>query len=434
MAKSVVTRAFEAWNVNKVLDGLPAVPDKMVFALIPQQDENASISRDEGMPATALIQHTADITQYGVLNDNAVVYSVVLDTSVGDWDYNWIGLVDSKTNTVLMIVHVRTQQKIKTKNGQQGNSLTRNLAMQFDGAADATQINVSAQTWQIDFSARLAGIDEMQRLITLDNFGNAAFLSAGFEVVRAGDKYTVRKGIGYVGGLRGELTQEQTLNGLRSTKIYADFSYQGSVVGQWQTAVKLTVASDLKNYADAVGFAHYVAPIASIDAAGNVTDLRVIGARYDRDIDDIKTRYAIKTDLSAWKYTAKGGELTLSPPYTLNACMIFINGIEQALNYSYSLEDNTITFAEALLNGDFVNVIFNVPLSTQGALTNDSETNALLYEIDKLRAEVRGLTGRDFLSADNGNIIAAGTDAGLFLPENALQKIKGIDVKTMDSE
>ncbi|MEQ9997315.1 phage tail-collar fiber domain-containing protein [Pectobacterium versatile] len=428
MAKSVVTRAFEAWNVNKVLDGLPAVPDNIVFALIPNQDETAPVSRDEGMPATATIKHTADITQYGVLNDNAVVYSVVLDTNVGDWDYNWIGLVDSKTNTVLMIVHVRTQQKVKTKNGQQGNSLTRNLAMQFDGAADATQINVSAQTWQIDFSARLSGIDEMQRLITLDNFGNAAFLAAGFEVVRASDKYTVRKGIGYVGGLRGELTQEHTLNGLRSTKLYADFSYQGSVVGKWQTAVTLRAANDLKNYMDAAGFAHYIAPIASIDAAGNVTDLRVQGARYDRDIDDIKTRYAIKTDLSAWQYTAKGGELTLSPPYTLNACMIFINGVEQALNYSYALEENIITFAEALLKSDFVNVVFNVPLSTQGALTNDNETNALLYEIDKLRAEVRGLTGTDFLSSDKNNLIAAGTDAGLFLPESALQKITGIDV------
>ncbi|KGA37978.1 tail protein, partial [Pectobacterium odoriferum] len=120
MAQSAVTRAFEAWNVNKVIDGLPAVPDSVVFALIPDQDENAPVNRDEGMPAAATIKHNADITQYGVLNDNAVVYSVVLDTKVGDWDYNWIGLVDSKTNTVLMIVHVRTQQKIKTKKGQQG--------------------------------------------------------------------------------------------------------------------------------------------------------------------------------------------------------------------------------------------------------------------------------------------------------------------------
>ncbi|GKW23495.1 hypothetical protein PEC311524_10890 [Pectobacterium carotovorum subsp. carotovorum] len=273
MAQSIVTRAFEAWNVKKVLDGQPAVPDQIVFALIPNQDENQAVSRDEGMPAAAAIKHRAAITQSGVLNTNAVVYSVVLDTAIGDWDYNWIGLVDSKTNTVLMIVHVRTQQKIKTQNGRQGNSLTRNLAMQFDGAAAATQINVSAATWQIDFSARLFGMDEAHRLSMRDYYGAAAFLNDGFRVSLANSVATIGSGIGYVGGLRARLDAPATLNVSANTSVWLDVSRQGTVTGAWENRITFTAATALADYIDQAGYAHYVTKLAVIDG-GKLTDNR----------------------------------------------------------------------------------------------------------------------------------------------------------------
>ena len=264
MAQSIVTRAFEAWNVKKTLDGQPAVPDQIVFALIPNQDENQAVSRDEGMPAAAAIKHRAAITQSGVLNTNAVVYSVVLDTTIGDWDYNWIGLVDSKTNTVLMIVHVRTQQKIKTQNGRQGNSLTRNLAMQFDGAAAATQINVSAATWQIDFSARLFSMDEALRAAMLDYYGPAAFLGDGFKVSVSGSQATIAPGVGYVGGLRATLDAAAKLTVSANTGVWLDVSRQGAVTGAWENRITFTAAATLANYTDAAGYAHYVTKIATI--------------------------------------------------------------------------------------------------------------------------------------------------------------------------
>ncbi|UEM40085.1 phage tail protein [Pectobacterium aquaticum] len=291
MAQSIVTRAFEAWNVKKVLDGQPAVPDQIVFALNPNQDENQAVSRDEGMPAAAAIKHRAAITQSGVLNTNAVVYSVVLDTAIGDWDYNWIGLVDSKTNTVLMIVHVRTQQKIKTQNGRQGNSLTRNLAMQFDGAAAATQINVSAATWQIDFSARLFGMDEAHRLAMLDYYGAAAFLNDGFRVSLANGVATVMAGIGYVGGLRAQLDAPAMLNVSANTSVWLDVSRQGTVTGAWENRIKFTAASPItrfNNYTDDAGYAHYVTKLAAI-VSGQLTDNRPLSP-----IADLDSRFILK--------------------------------------------------------------------------------------------------------------------------------------------
>ncbi|MEX5732979.1 phage tail-collar fiber domain-containing protein [Providencia hangzhouensis] len=152
---SIITDAFQSWNADKIIANQPAVADQMVFALIKNQDPNAEISPSEGMPNASDIVYSTDITRIAKLDDNTVVYSVVLDTTVGDWEYNWIGLVDSATSTVLMIVHTDTQKKIKTVNGQQGNSLIRNLTMTFSGAAAATQITVTPETWQIDLADKI---------------------------------------------------------------------------------------------------------------------------------------------------------------------------------------------------------------------------------------------------------------------------------------
>lgn len=156
---TVITDAFQSWNADKILANEPAVADRMVFALIPNQDPEAEISPNEKLPAAKDIVHSAKFTRIAKLDDNAVVYSVVLDTKVGDWSYNWVGLVDSETNTVLMITHTDTQKKLKTDNGQQGNSLIRNMVMEFSGAAEATQITVTPETWQIDFESRIKELE-----------------------------------------------------------------------------------------------------------------------------------------------------------------------------------------------------------------------------------------------------------------------------------
>lgn len=273
MSQTAITRAFEAWLVDKTVNAEPARPDKVVFALIPEQDENAEIDRNEGMPDAGLVQHTVDVTQYGALNENAVVYSVVLDTTIGNWDYNWVGLVDSATNTVMMIVHLATQSKIKTESGQQGNSLIRNLSMEFDGAAKATQITVTPDTWQIDFSARLQSMDESRRLANVDYYGDAAFRGEGFKVSVAGTTASVAPGLGYVAGLRAVLGKSQSLAVTAKTGIWVDICWEGTVTGAWANRFTLRTADKLDNYVDAAGYPHYVTRIAWIDGA-TVTDER----------------------------------------------------------------------------------------------------------------------------------------------------------------
>ncbi|CDL80353.1 phage tail protein [Xenorhabdus cabanillasii] len=285
---SVITVDFEKWKAQQVAAGKAVVLDEFVFANVPDLDLSQAISRSEPLPAAQYIVHRQAVNKTGLASENAVAYSVTLGTEVGNFDFNWIGLINKTSGVIGMITHAPTQKKIKTANGLQGNVLTRSFLLEFAGAAVETAITTTAETWQIDFTARLSGMDEMQRLINTDSYGEAAFFDDGFAVVRQGEKYLVKKGLAYVGGLRGVLEFDQTLNSMRNTRVYADFSYQGNLVSQWKTAVKITVANALRNYVDAAGYPHYVFAIALIDGNGNITDLRRQGTLSDRDIAEIQ--------------------------------------------------------------------------------------------------------------------------------------------------
>ncbi|EKN4030585.1 phage tail protein [Yersinia enterocolitica] len=315
---TVITRAFEHWQAGQVLNNLPARPDTIIFAHVPGLDPNAEINPDEGIPADGQIVHRDAVAQYGMINDSAVAYSVVLDTRIGDFTFNWIGLVDAASNTLCMIVHTPAQQKIATANGVQGNNITRTFLMEFAGAAEASQITVSAQTWQIDFSARLRGIDEVCRLANLDYYGHAAFFSDGFSVSKDGDKYRVKAGLAYIGGIRALLADDVLLEAAAGNVVYADVSYQGSVLSEFAPIIHLGVknsAGDFGDYTDANGFTHYIASLALITANGE-DDKREVNP-FDKAIGDInaalkeheKSRNHPDATLNAKGFTQLGNDI-----------------------------------------------------------------------------------------------------------------------------
>ncbi|HGK4849072.1 TPA: tail fiber protein [Yersinia enterocolitica] len=282
MSQSIITTAFEQWKAREAADGNTVVVDEFVLALVPGLDPNAPIDRSEGLPPAGQIVHRQAVNKAGVVNQNAVVYSVTIGTEIGDFDFNWIGLVNKASGTVAMIVHAPIQRKIANANGQQGNALTRSFLMEYDGAASETGITVPAETWQIDFTARLAGIDERQRLINLDHYGPGAFFGNGFLVAKTGQQYYVTAGNAYVGGLRAVLAANKNITlSAKPVKVWADVSLQGNVVSQWESVVSVSVAATLADYQDNAGFMHRVFAVARIDAAGNITDLRPQGSLTD---------------------------------------------------------------------------------------------------------------------------------------------------------
>ncbi|HEK2041790.1 TPA: phage tail protein [Proteus mirabilis] len=307
MSQSIITTAFERWKAQESIDGNLIVLDEFVFAHIPNLEIEKPIDRNEGLPDAKYIVHRQAVNKTGVVNQNAVAYSVTMGGEIGDFDFNWIGLLNKKSGTVAMIVHAPTQRKIKTQAGQQGNVLTRSFLLEYLGASKETAITTPAEMWQIDFTARLSGIDEMQRLVNTDSYGEASFFDDAFLVAKTGNQYFVTKGIGYIGGLRAELITNQNITvPAENTKVYADVSYQGNITSRWQTHIKLTVKPDLKNYIDNAGFAHFVFAIASISADGKITDLRPKGTLDFQQLDDALKKHVQSRNHPDATLTAKG--------------------------------------------------------------------------------------------------------------------------------
>ena len=286
MSQAVITKVFSEWKAQQAINNQSVTLDEFIFAYIPGLDADKPIDNTETTPAADKIVHRQAVSKSGVVNENSVVYSVTLGADVGDFDFNWIGLANKATGTLAMIIHAPTQRKIKNANGQQGNVLVRSMLMEYSGAREATEITTPAETWQIDFTARLAAMDERQRRENIDLYGAAAFFDSGYLVAKSGNQFFVTKGAGYVAGLRAELPADLNINAAaKPTKVWLDVSWTGTLTSEWAVQSKITVAADLADYVLG-GVQHYVFAVASIDAAGNITDLRPKGTLNDQAASD----------------------------------------------------------------------------------------------------------------------------------------------------
>ncbi|EBS0583302.1 phage tail protein [Salmonella enterica subsp. enterica serovar Newport] len=286
MSQTTITLAFEQWKAQQGATGEPVLLDEFVFANVPALDPDQPVDRNETLPPAEQIVHRQAVSRKGVVNDNAVVHSVVLGADVGDFSFNWIGLINKASGTLAMIVHAPLQQKLKTAEGQQGNVLTRSFLMEYNGAQAETGINTPAETWQIDFTARMAGMDERQRLENIDIFGAAAFFGDGYLVGKSGNQFYVTKGTGYVAGLR--TTLEENLNitvTTRPVKVWLDVCWTGTLTSVWGVQSRITVADNLADYVQN-GVQHYVFAVAGIDENGNITDLRPKGTLNEQQASD----------------------------------------------------------------------------------------------------------------------------------------------------
>ncbi|EIZ5199498.1 phage tail protein [Salmonella enterica] len=292
MSQTTITLAFEQWKAQQGATGEPVLLDEFVFANVPELDPDQLVDRNETLPPAEQIVHRQAVSRKGVVNDNAVVHSVVLGADVGDFSFNWIGLINKSSGTLAMIVHAPLQQKLKTAEGQQGNVLTRSFLMEYNGAQAETGINTPAETWQIDFTARMAGMDERQRLENIDIFGAAAFFGDGYLVGKSGNQFYVTKGTGYVAGLRTTLAENRNITvATRPVKVWLDVSWTGTLTSVWGVQSRITVADNLADYVQN-GVQHYVFAVAGIDENGNITDLRPKGTLNEQQASDALRKHA----------------------------------------------------------------------------------------------------------------------------------------------
>ncbi|WCH28728.1 phage tail protein [Aeromonas salmonicida] len=274
----IITNAFANYLQACLATQVPVVLDEFVLANIPGLDPSKPISPDQGLPPAGQIVHRRAVDQRGRINNDAVAYTIVMDTTVGDFSFNALYLINKASGVVGMIVHKGLETKLKTHEatGQTGNSLVKSMLMEYDRAPDATATHVDASTWQIDYAARLRGMDDDLRLQALQFFGPATFYGNGFNLVNESGVYKVQPGVAYVGGLRAQLNEVKKVTpGAKPVGLWLDIYRAGSLLDAWVNHFTLTLSvPDLVDYRDTNGHQHHVAKVAIINANGSVTDVR----------------------------------------------------------------------------------------------------------------------------------------------------------------
>ena len=268
MSKTAIVKSGERFFIKQLSKSQPIKLDRVIFANVPGINSNTDVDANEQMPDASQIVHSAPVTQSGLLNDRTVVYSVILDTGVGDFSFNYIGLVNAETNTLCMVMHTDLTKKIKTTGQRQGNTITESIWLEMDNASESTGVTVNAQTWQIDYSKRLAGEDERIRLTNYDLYNRIA-INTGLDITQQNNQLVISPGIVYIAGLRVELLEVININVENNQSLYVDAWLTGTITGEWTVKFNLIAGANLHDYHDG-NFQHYVERIASIDNEGNL--------------------------------------------------------------------------------------------------------------------------------------------------------------------
>lgn len=258
-------------------NGVPLNIAKFVFANIAGIDPGADVDLNEAMPAPGDIVHEAPILASGYLSPDQVAYSTILGPDVGDFEFNWVGLV-ADDDTLIAVSYTPILSKYKTDGLTVGNTLTRNFLTQYNNAQAVTGITVPAEAWQIDFMARLNDVEEHLRQDMGDFFGQAFFFNNGFKITDDGTTVKALAGVGYVGGLRVVLENDLVVAVAAVPKtIYLDAHL---VEGPSGSSVSFTIFADaaLSQPAEYTlgNVTHYVCELAAISIAHAVVDKRAI--------------------------------------------------------------------------------------------------------------------------------------------------------------
>ncbi|WP_193741875.1 phage tail protein, partial [Avibacterium paragallinarum] len=300
---NLLTPEFEQYITQQTVNNGTVIFDEFIFANIPALNEHNLTDYLTLSAVNDHIVHRQAVSKAGVINQNSVVYSVTLGTEIGDWNYNFIGLINKSKKLLACAIQSEPIKKIKNKAGIQGNSITRSVLLEFSNAKTLTNINVNAQTWQIDFTLRLSGLDEKIRLTNRDIYGRAVFFDDGFLVTRkTGNTYNINVGTAYIEGVRANITQKAEITATNlPCSVYVDVVHHCTVTGAYETEIQFLTRSKA-DYRDNADHQHYVQIIADIDSRGNITDRRLLDGRY---IPNSKKSNAINSASSDTVATSK---------------------------------------------------------------------------------------------------------------------------------
>lgn len=248
---------------------------RFIYANVPGLDPKAPIDRAAPKPPASQIVHLYDIPpeNSGYVNPNQVVYSSMLGSDIGDFDWNWLGL-ESAEGVLFAVAYLPLQQKRRNIPPVQiGNNVTRNIMVEYNGAQELTGITIDASTWQHDFTVRLQGIDERERLSNRDVYGRACFFGDALQFQKVDGAYQLAAGVAYLEGMRLALPEPvQLIAPPGATQVWIQATLRrelNDVVASWE----VVYLPNQQDHLTRDGWV-YCIPLAEISSSGAITDLR----------------------------------------------------------------------------------------------------------------------------------------------------------------
>lgn len=170
---AVITIAGEQLIAQKQQAEEPLEIAEFVLAYVPGVDPSVPPERNQSLPPSNQIRLRMAPTRSAYVNSNEVVYSLILDNTVGNFEFNWLGLV-SEEGVLVSANHMVVQSKRKNNelSGEEGNNLTRNFLLKFSGAQAITNITVPAETWQFNYSDKINYFDTMVVSLAANHFAS----------------------------------------------------------------------------------------------------------------------------------------------------------------------------------------------------------------------------------------------------------------------
>ena len=396
---SVITIAGEKLFAAKAQANEQLDIDTFIFANVPAQDPAAPINREEGLPTDHVV-HQQIVQQFGRINDNVVVYSTVLDSITGPFEFNWVGLYSSINDTLVAINHIPTTPKTATAAGVAGNTLNRNFGIEYSGIADLTGITVAPETWQLDFTARLQGMDKLTQQLTKDMVGKDSFIDDGFKVIPRSTTNTFEMipGAGYVNGFRVERDTVWYINMTPDQYplyVYADTYFEGDASSTWAPRVitYLSTDPDKQDFVDGSGVQHYMAPLAIIKGDGDVEDLRV---SFTLQQDSYTRGFNTVAEAQNDKFLKMGQKISIKERD--NAEFYIVK----------SSETNGISVIDHAINDIQLEIIEKATMTLEnfGATTNDTGDNSQIWSIinaSSIISEIK--TKRDAIYRNTNDVV-----------------------------
>ena len=163
----ILTNAGKQFIATQALNDKGLGVKELVFANIPNLNEKAERNPNEGMPPSLQIVHRRNIDVEGKVDDNTVAWAVILEQDIGDFDYNWIGLV-TETGLLLAVDYLPMQRKRKGVN----NVHNRSFVLKFASAAALARITIPAQSWMFDYSPQIDEINSTLAILAVSQINN----------------------------------------------------------------------------------------------------------------------------------------------------------------------------------------------------------------------------------------------------------------------